>query len=236
MLVGVTDEGEIAKSIAKYFKEVVVLSSPQAVMKERPDVVIHTFEVDYQEANKNPPVAWNINTWYAINIARSANKLHALNVYLSTFMVFNGKKGYYTETSTPNPINYYGLSKLAGETGIMSLGNYLVVRLGALHSFTYKGILHGFYVAGVRGKVLKCNSNFYLSPITVEESAEVIARLIKRGIRGVVNVGGKRRNMVKVCEEISNIFDVEYVPIEGRYFDFSLDDWLLRSLGFTVRS
>ena len=232
-----TDEGELAKSIARHFKQVIVIDSPQRVIKERPNVVIHTFEVTFDEANRNPSIAWNINTWYSINIARSANKVGSTNVYLSTFMIFDGKRGYYTETSTPNPLNYYGLTKLVGETGIMSLGNYLIIRLGAIYSLNYRGIFYPIFKGILRGKrVIKCNSNLYLSPITLDEAAEIIAGLIKRGIKGVVNVGGKRRSMVDVCEVIGEMFDVRVIPFEGKYFDFSLDDWLLRGLGFTVRS
>ncbi|MBP1357248.1 MAG: sugar nucleotide-binding protein, partial [Sulfolobus sp.] len=117
MKVGLTDEGEIAQNIANYFDETIVITSPQKVIDEKPDVVIHTFEVPYSEANENKGTAWNINTWYAINIARAASKVKAVNVFLSTFMIFDGKKGFYSETSTPNPLNYYGLTKLAGETG-----------------------------------------------------------------------------------------------------------------------
>jgi dTDP-4-dehydrorhamnose reductase len=237
LLVGVTDEGELARSIAKYLKQVIIIDSPQRVIKERPNVVIHTFEVPYDEANRNPSAAWNINTWYSINVARSAHKVNSTNVFLSTFMVFDGKKGYYTETSTPNPLNYYGLSKLAGESGIMALGNYLVVRFGALYSTTYRGIFHPFVKGILRGRrVIKCNSNFYVSPITVEEASEIVSSLIKRGIKGVVNVGGKRKSMVEVCEQLGDMFNAKVVPFEGKYYDFSLDDWLLRSLGFTVRS
>ncbi|BCU70304.1 sugar nucleotide-binding protein [Stygiolobus caldivivus] len=237
MLVGVTDEGELAKSIARHFKQVVIIDSPQRVVKERPNVVIHTFEVPYDESNRNPSTAWNINTWYSINVARSASKVSSTNVFLSTFMVFDGRKGYYTETSTPNPLNYYGLSKLSAETGIMSLGNYLVVRLGALYSTTYRGIFHPFIKGILKGKrTIKCNSNFYVSPVTVDEASEIISSLVKRGIKGVVNIGGKRRSMLSVCEQIGDIFNAQVISYEGKYFDFSLDDWLLRGLGFTVRS
>lgn len=234
--VGVTDEGEIAQSIARHFEETVVITSPQKVLEEKPDVVIHTFELPYSEANINKATAWNINTWYAINIGRAANKIKAVNVYLSSFMIFDGKRGFYSETSTPNPLNYYGLTKLAGETGIMSLGNYLIVRLGLLYSFSYRGLLYPIIRAMIKKRVVKCNSNFFVSPISVSEAGEIISLLIKKGIRGVVNVGGKRKNMVEICKELAEMFNAEIIPFEGKYYDFSLDLWLLNGLGISVRS
>uniref|UniRef100_UPI003F7448D9 sugar nucleotide-binding protein n=1 Tax=Sulfurisphaera javensis TaxID=2049879 RepID=UPI003F7448D9 len=236
MIVGVTSEGELGESIANFFDNVIVITSPQKVIEEKPTVVIHTFEIPYSEANKNKTLAWNINAWYAINIARAANKIKAVNVYLSTFMIFDGKKGYYSETSTPNPLNYYGLTKLVGESGIMSLGNYLIIRLGLLYSMQYKGLLFPFIKTMIKRRKIKCNVNFYVSPITVSEASEIISSLIKKEIRGVVNLGGKRRSIYNVCKELGEMFETEVIPYEGGYFDFSLDSWLLNSLGFSVRS
>ncbi|BAB67536.1 hypothetical protein STK_24250 [Sulfurisphaera tokodaii str. 7] len=237
LLVGITSEGELGENIAKFFDKVIVITSPQKVLEERPDVVIHTFEIPYLEANNNRPLAWNINTWYAINIGRAANKVKAVNVYLSTFMIFDGKKGYYSETSTPNPINYYGLTKLVGESGIMSLGNYLVIRLGLLYSMQYKGLLFPFIKGILRGKrTIKCNSNFYVSPISINEASEIISLMVKKELRGVVNLGGKRKSLYEVCKDLGEMFEVEVIPTEGKYYDFSLDTWLLNSLGFSVRS
>ncbi|AHC52332.1 dTDP-4-dehydrorhamnose reductase [Sulfolobus acidocaldarius SUSAZ] len=236
MKVGVTDEGEFVKSIGKFFDEIVVLSAGDRVIKERPDVVIHTYEIPYDEANSSKALAWNINTWHAINIAKSANKIGITNVYLSTFLLFDGKKGYYSETSTPSPLNYYGLTKLVGESGIMSLGNYLIIRLGLVTSFNYRSIAYYLYKASLKKRRIKCNTNFYVSPITLNEASEITAGLIKKGIKGVVNVAGKRRSMVEVCRDIGESMDVEVVPFEGKYFDFSLDTWLLKSLGFNPRS
>lgn len=233
--VGLTDEGEIAQNIANYFDETIVITSPQKVIDEKPDVVIHTFEVPYSEANENKATAWNINTWYAINIARAASKVKAVNVFLSTFMIFDGKKGFYSETSTPNPLNYYGLTKLAGETGIMSLGNYLVVRLGLLYSLKYKGLLYPFIRGIMRNRKVRCNTNFYVSPIKVSKAGEIISSLVKKGIRGVINVGEKRRSIFEVCSEIGDMLEASVIPVEGKYYDFSLDIWLLKGLGFSVR-
>lgn len=236
LLVGVTSEGELEENLAKFFDNVIIITSPQKVIEEKPDIVIHTFEIPYSDSIKNKALAWNINTWYAINIARAANRIKALNVYLSTFMIFDGKKGYYSETSTPNPLNYYGLTKLVGESGIMSLGNYLILRIGLLYSMQYKGLLYPFIKAMIKRRKVKCNVNFYVSPITVSEASEIISSLVKKEIRGVVNLGGKRRSLYELCKEMGEMFETDVLPFEGKQYDFSLDTWLLSSLGFSIRS
>jgi dTDP-4-dehydrorhamnose reductase len=79
-LIGVTDEGELARSIASYLdEEVVVMTSPDRVLRERPRAVIHTLEVDADER-----AMWNLNVWFAVNVARAANKIGSTNVFLSS--------------------------------------------------------------------------------------------------------------------------------------------------------
>ncbi|WP_256201956.1 sugar nucleotide-binding protein [Sulfuracidifex metallicus] len=195
MRIGVTDQGEISKELVKVFKdqEVVYVPNPASVIREKPEVIVHTAEIPFWESNSDPPKAWSTNTWMAINIARAGSKIGAVNVYPSTFMVYNGKKGYYLEHNTPHPLNYYGLSKLAAETGIASLGNYLIMRVGALYSLSYEGILKSFIKASFLGRRIRCPSEMFISPISIYTFAIILEKLIKNGIKGFINVSGPRR-------------------------------------------
>ncbi|AWR98334.1 sugar nucleotide-binding protein [Acidianus sulfidivorans JP7] len=227
-MIGVTDEGEIAKSIAQAIteEEFILIDSPKKVYSEKPDIVIHTLESNYDNRTM-----WNYNTWFAINIARAANKIGALNVYFSTYMIFDGKKGYYSETSTPSPLNYYGLSKLVGETGIASLGNYLILRLGQLTNY---GIFNYFIKTLIKKGVIKCNTNLYLSPLSLRDLGYVVRSLIKKDARGIINVGGKRQSEYEICLKLAEMFDGLALPFEGKFYDFSLDIWLLKTFGIKI--
>jgi dTDP-4-dehydrorhamnose reductase len=60
--------------------------------------------------------------------------LDAKMVQVSTDYVFDGTKGPYTETAVPNPINYYGKSKLAGENiCVAGNTNSLIVRTNIIY-------------------------------------------------------------------------------------------------------
>jgi dTDP-4-dehydrorhamnose reductase len=53
-------------------------------------------------------------------LASEAKKLGALLIHYSTDYVFDGSKTTpYLPSDLPNPINYYGYSKLMGELGIV---------------------------------------------------------------------------------------------------------------------
>jgi dTDP-4-dehydrorhamnose reductase len=56
-------------------------------------------------------------------LAEEAKRLNATLVHYSTDYVFDGKKSTaYTETDTPNPLNVYGKTKLAGEQAVRAVG------------------------------------------------------------------------------------------------------------------
>jgi dTDP-4-dehydrorhamnose reductase len=62
------------------------------------------------------------------HIVRASRVLEAYLIHISTDYVFDGKKGLYKEEDLPNPINYYGLTKLLGETYALSYDDSLVIR------------------------------------------------------------------------------------------------------------
>jgi dTDP-4-dehydrorhamnose reductase len=56
-------------------------------------------------------------------------------IHISTDYIFDGKNGSYSENSLPNPINYYGKTKLEAENCIRSSQKkYIIVRTGNLYS------------------------------------------------------------------------------------------------------
>ena len=79
----------------------------------QPDFIIHgaaMTNVDLCETNTVLCDAINITaTSYFVNYCKE-NTCHL--IHISTDFVFDGEKeGFYVENDTPNPINYYGLSK-----------------------------------------------------------------------------------------------------------------------------
>ena len=79
--------------------------------------------------------------------------------HFSTDYVFNGKKkGFYTEKSLPNPINYYGKTKLSGEKKIILSGcKYYIFRISWLYNMNFKKN----FVYKIKKKILS-NKNFLL--------------------------------------------------------------------------
>jgi len=96
---------EDPNSVRKILSEV----KPHAVLNTAASHIVPRCEQD-------PLQAFSVNGLGALNVARVADELGSVVVYYSTDYVFDGAKGSaYTEEDRPNPLNVYGVTKLAGE-------------------------------------------------------------------------------------------------------------------------
>lgn len=96
-----------------------------------PQVVIHTAAyTKVDEAEQEKEKAFLINAFGTRNVAVAAEKVGAKLVYVSTDYVFDGMLNKpYDEFATPNPINVYGKSKLAGEKFVRDFhSKFFIVR------------------------------------------------------------------------------------------------------------
>ena len=89
--------------------------------------------VDMCEMNKE--IAYSVNGMAIKSIVKASIKIGANLVHISTDYIFDGVKGYYKEFDTPNPLNYYGISKLIGETFAQSYENSIVVRTSGVYGY-----------------------------------------------------------------------------------------------------
>lgn len=86
------------------------------VLEIHPDVIINTAamtQVDACEEHQQECDALNIGV--VQSLISVAAQINAHVIHLSTDFIFDGKKGNYKETDAPNPISYYGRSKLKSE-------------------------------------------------------------------------------------------------------------------------
>ncbi len=82
----------------------------------QPDVIINTAavtNVDLCETDR--ALAWKVNVSGVENLVYGAKMVGAKVIHFSSDYIFDGKNGPYSESETPNPISYYGRTKLASE-------------------------------------------------------------------------------------------------------------------------
>ncbi len=103
----------------------------QAVQTHSTDIIINAAAYTAVDKAETDQVnCYLINAAAPSILASEAKKIGALLIHYSTDYVFDGSKTTpYEPTDTPNPINYYGYSKLMGEEGIKYSGcDYLIFR------------------------------------------------------------------------------------------------------------
>lgn len=210
--------------------EVAEFDSCLKLKNYKPEVIINTAAYHKtDECEGNPENTLSVNTVGAMNIAKVANDINALNVYISTDYVFDGDKGSpYYEDDCPNPINVYGISKLAGEAMTKNYcDNYYIARVSSL-----------FGVAGASGKggnfaetmisksqeldKLKVVNDIFMSPTFTLDAAKKIKSLIdKKAYSGVYHLSNEGSctwyDFTKAIFEILG-WDVEIEPVSANVF------------------
>lgn len=102
-----------------------------------PDLVINASAyTDVDGAEKNRELAMAVNADGPGWLAKTCKSINIPLIHYSTDFVFDGiKETPYDETDKPNPINFYGLSKLRGEEAIQSETEAsMIFRLAWLYS------------------------------------------------------------------------------------------------------
>ena len=115
-------------------EEVLTLNKPQIII----NCAAYT-NVQKAESHKNK--AKEVNDVGVKNLVEMCEKFKIKLIHFSTDFIFDGNKSIpYSEKSHPNPINYYGLSKLNGEKHIINsnLDNSLILRVSWLYNLNSK--------------------------------------------------------------------------------------------------
>ncbi|MEZ0394093.1 MAG: dTDP-4-dehydrorhamnose reductase [Desulfurococcaceae archaeon] len=222
-----------------------------AVREASPDVVVHAAaytDVDGCELNKEQ--AYRINYEATRAVAAAAQREGSGLIYISTDYVFDGLRGMYREGDVPNPVNYYGLTKLLGEVAVASSlpNRSLIVRVSGLYGYSPTG-KKNFGMAALerlmKGEPVNAFHDQYLSPTYTYHLAKSIAKAIEKGLTGLVHVAGDRASRYEFAlmlaealgadRSLVNAVSLESARLPARRpRDSSLDTALARSHGLEL--
>ena len=167
--------------------------------KIKPEAVVHAAaltNVDKCEIEKE--LAWKINTEGTKNIAKLCKKHQAFLTYISTDYVFNGEKGMYEENDEPDPVNYYGLTKLKGEESIKNLTDeYCIARASVIYgSIPATGKIN--FALWLLEKLknrekAKIVTDQWNSPTLNTNLANMVLEVLERKLTGIFHLAGATR-------------------------------------------
>jgi dTDP-4-dehydrorhamnose reductase len=104
-----------------------------------PELIINTAAItDVDSCEKEREMAWRVNVSSVENLVYAGKLVGAQIIQLSTDYVFDGKNGPYSELDRPNPLGYYGKTKLASENILRTSGiTFAIVRTMVLYGVGY---------------------------------------------------------------------------------------------------
>ncbi len=198
------------------------------IVRYKPDVIVNcagVVNVDLAETQRE--TAWKSNVRAIEYLIEGARRVDARIVHLSTDYIFDGTKSPYAEGATPNPLNYYGRTKLASENALKSSGlAHLVIRTS---------MLYGAEVVRINGKknfvletlsklrkneVMNAYTDLAATPTLIDDVALALIRAVELQKTGVYHIAGPELlSRYELALQTADTFHLESSFIRGTHFD-----------------
>ncbi|MDP8238506.1 MAG: SDR family oxidoreductase [Candidatus Hatepunaea meridiana] len=186
-----------------------------AILGIGPDIIIHTAAttaVDNCEQEKE--LCWNSNVLTTENIIKASKKTGSKVIFISSDYVFDGKNGPYSEEDLPNPINYYGRSKLAAENMLRGSGlNWTIVRTIVLYGIginTRSSFVTWLLRQLRTGNTVQIVNDQWGNTTIVDDLATGIERITMLDRKGIYNIASHDyMNRYEFAVKIAEFFDLD---------------------------
>ncbi|HSQ76529.1 MAG TPA: dTDP-4-dehydrorhamnose reductase [Bacteroidota bacterium] len=168
----------------------------EAVGAVNPQVIINCAamtNVDACETERE--TAWKINVGGVEHLIDAARKTGVMIVHVSSDYVFDGKTGPYGEDDKPEPLSYYGKTKLASENALRTSGlPYFVARTMVLYGFA-EGVKANFALWLIKtlreGQTVRVVDDQIGNPTLVDDLAFGLIRGMELGKTGLYHLAGR---------------------------------------------
>jgi dTDP-4-dehydrorhamnose reductase len=170
----------------------------QVLAQERPTHVIHAAamtQVDECELNKD--ACWAQNVLAVEHLAAACAQLNVHLTHLSTDFIFNGTEPLLTEEALPDPLSYYGASKLAAERVVQAA-------VGLRWAIARTVLVYGTSLVGGRSNLvlwvrdslrkqqkIKVVNDQWRTPTLAEDLAQGCWLLAQRAALGIFHLSGR---------------------------------------------
>lgn len=191
----------------------------EVLTQYKPDVVINTAamtNVDACESDKEGCDKLNVHAVKYLIDACNANHIHL--VHVSTDFIFDGTHGPLTEEEKPNPLSYYGMSKLKAEEIItqkcQSWGIARTVLVyGVVNDMSRSNIVLWAKGSLEQGKTINVVCDQFRTPTLAEDLAMGCFLMAKQKASGIFNISGA---------DYMSVFDLVYMVADFWKLDKSL--------------
>lgn len=163
--------------------------------QDRPQLVIHCAALSRSPAcQASPPLARAVNVEAAVRLAELAAEIPF--IFLSSDLVFDGRKGHYRETDPVNPLSVYGETKAEAERRVLANPRHTVLRTslnGGASPAGNRAFNEEIRLAWQAGSTLKLFADEFRSPIPAVVTARAVWEIARRNQPGLYHLAGAKR-------------------------------------------
>ncbi len=160
-----------------------------------PDVILNAAAyTDVDGCEKERELAWRVNVGGVENLLAAARGSQTKIVHISSDYIFDGTSGPYSEEDIPNPLSYYGKTKLASENALRG-GDvpYAILRTMILYGIA-RNVRSNFVLwvaSNIRDeKRIKVVDDQIGNPTLADDLAYAILKVVELNKSGVYHVSG----------------------------------------------
>ena len=167
------------------------------IAKINPDIIINTLgctDINFCEENKK--IALESNSYLASEFSKIAFKKKIEFIHISTDHLFSGEKSFYHENSKKNPLNVYGISKVAAEENILKNNpNALIIRTNFFGwGPTYRQSISDKIINSLENNDFYAGlENVFFTPISTGKLISISHKLITKKKSGIINICSSNR-------------------------------------------
>lgn len=159
-------------------------SVARVMERVKPDIIFHTAALNAGDAQE----MYETNALGSQYLALEAFQHNARLIHLSSDVVFDGRRGHYTEDDVPHPITPYAVSKADAEKNVLASGaNAVLVRTSLIYGFKP---LDPRTRSILRGEMPKLFTDEMRCPVWVDNLSGALLELSEMDYRGVLHIAG----------------------------------------------
>ena len=198
--VDITDEYQLRKSILEI--------NPNFIINTAAMTNVDTCEKDKENCDK-------LNIEAVKYLMQISSEIKAHVIHISTDFIFDGEKGFYKETDSPNPLSYYGLSKLKSEEVLINSDiNYTILRTilvyGKVFDMSRSNLVLWVKEMLENKKEITIVNDQYRMPTYVEDLALACIIAIDKKATGIFNISSNQLlSVYEIAQQIAEVFGLD---------------------------
>ncbi len=187
----------------------------ELIKEINPDVIVHTAALtDVDGCERKKEYCWKINVDATNNVIDGGKPSKAHIIFISSDYIFDGSAGPYSETDQPNPLSYYGKTKLASENILRGQSDpWTIIRTIVLYGFGAK--LRASFITWLlkelrAGNPVRIVDDQWGNMALADDLANAIERCVNLNKTGIYNVGSSDfMSRYEFAQKTAEIFELD---------------------------